>query len=383
MLSLIFLLIGLLAFFASLVPIGIILQLYFKNRNSPVLRNPYSVAVIVPCKGLGKNLEANLRSICSQEYPNYQVVFVLDSSEDPAYPVVEAVANSVRNAGIVYSEKIPEASGKIGALISGVKSAGSVEVYAFADSDILPHPQWLAHLVAGLSEEKVGATTGFRWFFPHNLSTALISAWNMASMVTLFHPLSNCAWGGSTAIKKSLFDSLHIESKWRTGFSDDLILTEAVKKAGYSIRFIPSCISESPVEIDLRKFLRWGTGQFTWVHWYNPSIWISSLFGFLILQIIILSGIVLPFIGYIIPGLLMVSPLVFEMIYGIIGFFALRSLMKYPKEKFGSAISYFFLMPVINFLFAYHMILSGLKTQIKWGGKYYTKKDALKKIRSR
>lgn len=76
----------------------------------------------------------------------------------------------------------------------------------------------------------------------------------------------------------------------------------------------------------------------------------------------------------------MVSPLAFEMIYGLIGFFVLRSLMRYPKEKFGSVIPYFLLMPIINFLFAYHMILSGVKKQIKWGGKSYSKKDALNRI---
>jgi hypothetical protein len=35
-------------------------------------------------------------------------------------------------------------------------------------------------------------------------------------------------------------------------------------------------------------------------------------------------------------------------------------------------------MPLINVLFAYHMIHSGVKRRIKWAGKYYTKRDALR-----
>jgi ceramide glucosyltransferase len=380
MLYVIFLIIGLLVFFVSWIPIGLFVLLYSKNKTEPQLRTPFSVAVIVPCKGLGTNLEKNLRALCEQDYPTYQVLFVLDSPQDPAYPLINTIVHSFPNTRIEYAEKIPEASGKIAALISGIKAAGSVDVYVFADSDIKPHTQWLTHLVAGLSDEKVGATTGFRWFFPINLKTALISTWNMAGMTSLYHPLSNFAWGGSTAIKKTVFDSLQIESKWRMGFSDDLILTAVVKKAGYRIQFVPSCVSESPVETEIRKFLDWGTGQFTWVRWYSPIIWILSFIGMGIFQFLILFGFILLFTGFTIPGLLLISPLILETIFGFIGFRVLRNLMRYPKEKFGSAAPYAFFMPIVNILFSYNMLLSSVKQKIKWGGKYYSKRDTLRRM---
>jgi len=375
-----FLLIGFLVFFTSLIPIGLFVWLYLKNKPESQVTDTPTVAVIVPCKGLGKNLEENLRALCDQNYPVFQVTFVVDSSEDHAYSLIHSIVQSSRNARVVFSEQHPETSGKIAALLSGIHHAGPVDVYVFADSDIRPHSKWLAHLVAGLSGETVGATTGFRWFFPYNLTTALISTWNMASMTSLYHPLSNCAWGGSTAIKKTLFDSLQIESKWKTGFSDDLILTRVVKNAGYIISFVPSCISESPVETNLKKFLGWATGQFTWVRWYSPVIWFLSLGGMAIFQFLILFGFVLLGAGYFLPGLLMISPLPLELVFGCTGFVVLRRLMRYPKEKFGSAFPYIFLMPLINILYTYNMILSGVKQKIKWGGKYYTKKEALKRL---
>jgi ceramide glucosyltransferase len=375
-----FLAIGLFCFFASLVPISLFVLLYMKNKTKPDLKRTYKVAVIIPCKGLGENLKENLTAICNQDYNDYQVIFVVDSADDPAYPVINTLVHDSRHVRVEFSEKIPEASGKIGALIAGIKAAGSVEVYVFADSDITPHSKWLAFLVAGLSEEKVGATSGFRWFFPHDRTTALISAWNMASMASLFHPLSNCAWGGSTAIKKELFDRLPIASKWRKGFSDDLILTEVVKKAGYIIQFVPSCVVESPAETNIKKFLNWGAQQFTWVRWYNPLLWLVSFWGMVVLQFIMALGVVLMFTGFLLPGLLMVSPLIFWMIYGLIGILILRSLMNYPHEKFGSVAPYFYMMPIINLLFAYNLLVSCVKKEIKWGGKYYSKKDALKRI---
>jgi len=382
MLYTIFLILGLLAVFGSILLISLFLYVFIKNKTEKQPRINLKVSIIVPCKGIEKNLEKNLKGICEQNYPDYQVIFVLDSKKDPAYPLVNKIAKSTNNAIIEISQKINESSGKISALISGIKKTGNVDVYVFADSDIRPHKKWLASLVAYLSEDNVGATTGFRWFFPSDLKSSLISTWNMASMASLFHPISNCAWGGSTAIKKTLFEKLKIESKWRTGFSDDMILTEAVKKAGYIIKLVPRCIVESPAETDIKKFLKWGTQQFTWVRWYNPFIWFFSFCGMLLLQVLIILGFILIITGFTIPGILMISTIFFEMIYGLTGFLVLRRLMCYPREKFGMITPYIFLMPIVWILFAYNLFLSGVKQEIEWGGKYYRKTDALKKCNS-
>jgi cellulose synthase/poly-beta-1,6-N-acetylglucosamine synthase-like glycosyltransferase len=235
----------------------------------------------------------------------------------------------------------------------------------------------LTHLVSNLKKDKVGATTGFRWFFPSNSKSYLTSSWNMASMISILHPRSSFAWGGSTAIKKTFFEKLKIESKWRKGFSDDLILTEAVRKAGYGIKFVPKCIVESPEETDIKRFLLWGTQQFIWVRWYYPLIYFFGFFAALLLQIFIFLGSILLIIGITIPGILMISTAFFEMIYGLTGILVLRRLMNYPKEKFGKILPYAILMPIVFILFTYNLLLSGVKQEIKWGGRYYRKKDAL------
>jgi len=379
MLYTIFFILGLLAVFGSITLVSLFLYAFIKNKTKKQPRTNQKVSIIVPCKGTGKDLEKNLRGICEQNYPDYQVIFVLDSEKDPVYPIINKIVKNTNNTSIEISQKINETSGKISALISGIKKTGDVDVYVFADSDIRPHRKWLTNLVAHLSENNVGATTGFRWFFPSDLKSSLISSWNMASMTSLFHPLSNYAWGGSTAIKKTLFEKLKIESKWKKGFSDDLILTEAVKKAGYKIKFVPQCIVESPAETDIKKFLKWGTQQFTWVRWYNPFIWFFGFCGMLLLQALIPLGFILIIIGFTIPGILMVSVIFFEMICGLTEILVLRRLMCYPKEKFGKITPYALLMPFVYMLFAYSLILSSIKQEIKWCGNYYRKKDALKK----
>jgi len=375
----IFFALGVFSIFGSVSFVSIFIYLFVKNRKEKQYLTNLKVSVIVPCKGIGNNLKENLEAICNQNYPDFKVIFVLDSEKDPAYPTIDKIVKHAKNASIEISEKFEEASGKISALIAGTRKAGDVDVYVFADSDIKPHKEWLALLVTYLSEKKVGATTGFRWFFPRDLKTSLISVWNMGSMASLFHPLSNYAWGGSTAIKKALFEKLQIESRWMKGFSDDLILTEAVKKAGYIIKFIPACVVESPPEDSINRFLKWGTQQFTWVRWYNPFIWSFAIFGVLYLHISIVLGAILIIAGVTIPGILLFVPIIFELIYGFVGILTLRKLMHYPKEKFGSLAPYAYCMPVAWVFYLYSIILAGFKKEIKWGGRVYTKKDALKK----
>ena len=67
----------------------------------------------------------------------------------------------------------------------------------------------------------------------------------MIGIVCLIYPSAQ-AWGGSTAIRKNVFEKLHIKEEWKTAISDDLVLTAAVKKAEYTIYFEPKCIMESP-----------------------------------------------------------------------------------------------------------------------------------------
>jgi cellulose synthase/poly-beta-1,6-N-acetylglucosamine synthase-like glycosyltransferase len=372
------LLFGFLAVLGLLILSTLFLYGYYKNHNKDPPDFHPNVCVIVPCKGKEQNLEQNLEALCTQHYSNYTVIFVVDSEHDAAYPSVSRIVQKFKNSRIEFSTKLEGCSGKISALLTGIKKAGDVAVYVFADSDVCPHKEWLSNLVAYLYDENIGAATGFRWYFPHSWTSSLISTWNMAPMSALFYPSLNYAWGGSTAIRTSLFKKLDIESKWRAGFSDDLMLTKAVKNAGYRIKFVPQCIVESPSEVHLLRFLHWGSQQLTWVKWYTPFFWLFYFAGIVFLQCLTIFGFLLVGMGVTIPGLLMVSALFFEMIYGLVGILVLKRLMGYPKEKFRFVWRYALLMPVVFFLFAYNALASSVKQQIVWGGRTYRKRDAVR-----
>ncbi len=332
-----------------------------------------AASVIVPCKGIEYGFTENIEGFFTQEYPTYELIFVVDSTEDPAYEVLQQHIKNTPSAHLVLTHPISGCSGKVAALLTGLAVLEKTEVLVFADSDIKPDPQWLQNIVTPLQDETIGATTGYRWYFPSNLKTLLISAWNMASIVFMFYPSSTFAWGGSMAIRKHVFDELAIQEKWKTAFSDDLVLTISVKKAGYKIYLQPKCIMESPPETSIRRFIRWGTRQYTWVRWYHPVYWIGSFLGFIGAQVIIALGFLLLLFGYYLPGLLLCSMILWEILYGWLGISILPKTMAYPKQCYPYKIGYALLSPLVFLLLAQNAFASAITTEIQWAGRTYRK----------
>jgi ceramide glucosyltransferase len=346
---------------------------YRRTKKRIFLSYSPLASVIVPCKGIEHGFHENIQGFLAQDYARYELIFVVDSDDDPAYRALHQLIQKKPNVHVVLTTPSPECSGKVAALLTGLQFATNAEVLVFADSDIKPDKNWLQNIITPLQDETIGATTGYRWYFPSNWKTLLISAWNMTSIVFMFYPSYTFAWGGSMAIRKKVFDDLDIKTKWKTAFSDDLVLTITVKKAGYKIYLQPKCIMESQPETSIKSFIRWGTRQYTWVRWYYPVFWLGSFFGFIGAQVIIALGLLLLLFGYYLPGVLLSSMLLFEILYGLLGITILPKTMVYQKERYPSKIGYAFLTPIVFLLLAQNALASALTQEIQWAGRTYRK----------
>jgi hypothetical protein len=60
------------------------LRLIRRRRNTP--RGSYAppAAVVIPCKGVDAGFDANIDAFLNQDYPDYQVVFVVATPAGPA-----------------------------------------------------------------------------------------------------------------------------------------------------------------------------------------------------------------------------------------------------------------------------------------------------------
>ncbi|MGA2580491.1 MAG: glycosyltransferase [Bryobacteraceae bacterium] len=235
--------------------------------------------VIVPVKGDDPGLRENLAALAAQDYPDYELIVVAHCAADIPAGVLPARVRVV----LSHAEE-PATGEKVLNLRTAVRFARRDSLlFAFADSDGRVSRTWLRALAAPLSrtapDTQVGASTGYRWFAPEppDFWSLVRSVWD-AVIAGTFGPGSNAfAWGGSMAILRETFYAIHVPDFWRDTVSDDYALSDAVRRAGLQIVFVPAAMAVSTGRAGGRAFLAWARRQLTITRVYRPRLWWTAL----------------------------------------------------------------------------------------------------------
>jgi ceramide glucosyltransferase len=266
----------------------------FAFKKSDAKRSGYRprTVLIVPCKGLDAAFETNIASLYHQNYDNYMLWFVVSDTDDPAY--IElcrlkeklSITSKAHDVRILAAGLAQSCSQKNHNLLYCFRHLpADVEVMAFADSDACLGDYWLTRLVHRLRKDKVGVTTGYRWFVPqkNNSATIALSVINAKIAQLLGKYRFNQAWGGSMAVRVELFRQLGMDQLWANSIGDDLMLSHAVRKAGKKIEFVPACIVASYEQINWPSFLSFARRQFLLTRIISPGTWwfglLSSIYS--------------------------------------------------------------------------------------------------------
>ena len=167
------------------------------------------------------------------------------------------------------------------------------EVLVFVDTDARPGSAWLRQLVAPLSNSDLGASSGYRWFIPvaGGLASRIRSVWNASVASALGGDRSkNFCWGGSTAIRRSVFDELQVREQWRGSVSDDFTVTRVLQAAKLPIHFTPNCLIPSVGDCDFRELLEFTTRQIKITRVYAQHLYRQILLGGFLFAITFFGG---------------------------------------------------------------------------------------------
>ncbi len=256
-----------------------------KSRKKRIGYAPETV-LIVPCRGIDKHFEQNIRAYLTQDYGNYRVWFVVDAQSDPAYDKLHQLKTHYQSESQAKQIDIKVAGPAAGCsqkihnlLFCCQQITHPIQMIAFADSDAYTRRDWLGHLIFPLRREKIGLATGYRWFIPEqlNLASIALSALNAKVAQLLGNNRFNHAWGGSMAMRYDLFKALDIESLWKNVLSDDLSLTHAIKKTSRKIEFVPACLVASFESMTWRSLFEFVRRQFIITRIYTPAFWLFGL----------------------------------------------------------------------------------------------------------
>lgn len=248
------------------------------SRHQPTGR----VALFAPCKGKDIELEANLRALFEQDYDNYEVIFIVESTDDPAYPTIRRAmaAHAWVPSRVVVAGKADESGQKVHNLLVATEHVSRrVKYMAFVDSDARPRPEWLRMMVARLDEPGWGAVTGYRWFTPKKASVAnaLVYSMNCDILSLLTRSSHYLIWGGSWAIRREVFDAVHMRDEWRGKISDDLVASRVMQRHRLAVRFEPACVVASPLEESFGQAMSFIRRQYLIARLYTFNWWLFSL----------------------------------------------------------------------------------------------------------
>lgn len=223
------------------------------------------VGVLMTLRGADPFLEKCLRQLFIIDYPRHEIRIIVDSDVDPAFSLVNDICEDLDSPHVtveVLTEHGENCSLRMSSLNQGVDGfSDDVEIISWLDADATPYPGWLRELVAPFSDPDVGATCGYRWFVPPDRRPGSLvrSLWNAASIPQMH--FFQIGWGGSYAIRRSVFNELSIGDKWQTVLFEDTFTTNEVLKGGYQFRFVPGVTMDNHESTDLKGCLRFLSRQ--------------------------------------------------------------------------------------------------------------------------
>ena len=344
------------------------------------------VSVIAPSRGLEHGLSDNFRALLTQDYPAYEILFVFDRADDPAVNVLVELSTPRVTTRRIFSGPATDSGQKVHNLRSAVNEIDPrSQVLVFVDTDARPGQRWLRQLVAPLADPSIAASTGYRWFVPQKggLPSRLRSVWNASVASALGeNRQKNFCWGGSTAIKRNLFEKLNVSERWRGTISDDFTLTNVIKEAKLPIHFTPNCLVASVGDCNLHELFEFTTRQIQITRVYASHLWLPLLLGSALFVIVFFGGIVLLIVrialGLSFVVLLLVLCFLFAL-GSIKAFIRWRvihiPLIRYRKELTRDLLAHVLLWPVSSVLYLYNAIVAGFSRRINWRGITYELKS--------
>jgi cellulose synthase/poly-beta-1,6-N-acetylglucosamine synthase-like glycosyltransferase len=329
----------------------------FRNPNSP------HVSVFCPCRGIDLGFDENIQSILAQDYSNFEVLFIVESIDDPAWTALQRLGIS----NVLAAGQANDCGQKVHNLLYAINHADPrTDMYVFCDSDARYPRHWLADLTKPLADPWTGVTTGYRWYVAESGSapTLLRSAWNASVVGLLGDHDRNFAWGGSTAMRRETFDRLHIREAWDGALSDDYAITRAARMAGVHIRFVPSCLVPSYGECGWRELLEFTTRQIKITRVYHPGLWRAGLFA----QTLFSTAFIALTIAA--PASASAGALLF-VIYALAAgksWIRLNGVLAILPRAALSKYTWFYILssPVVALLFVYNMLRSAFSKEIMW-----------------
>jgi ceramide glucosyltransferase len=239
-------LLGLILGLAAISYLLLALWRVWRYRVAPAGRAPAAlppVTVLKPICGGEPGLYRCLKSFCTQDYPQLQLVFGVREADDPAIAVVERLIDEFPELDIalVVDRRQHGTNLKISNLIN-MYPAAKHDVIVVSDSDTLVSRDCLIRVVAPFADPATGAVTCLYKAAPlGNLASRLgalfINDWFLSSAIVDagMREVAYC-FGPVTAVRRAALEAAGGFGRLAFHLADDFLLGRRIAAAGYRVR---------------------------------------------------------------------------------------------------------------------------------------------------
>jgi len=226
------------------------------------------VSILKPMRGLDPEAYENLASFCTQDYPNYEIVFCIDPDDHAVISVLEKIQRNFpdRRIRVLYGSGRAGTNDKVNKLARLVDQAEH-EIVVISDSDVRVRPDYLRQVVLPLRDPKFGAVTCFYLLTEVSTFTDYLQT---TGMVSDFYPGLVVSWQ-LDGVKFALGTTIATTRTRLNGFggypalenrpADDLLVGRLIAEQGCEVVLLPYVIETVPdydsVRALLYKRLRW------------------------------------------------------------------------------------------------------------------------------
>jgi ceramide glucosyltransferase len=147
---------------------------FFSTPQSTKSSSEDPVSVLVPICGLDEGALENWTSLCTQDYPSYEVLFGVVDETDPAVPVLHQLKATYPDRIQVFVGLPPRGINFKDSTLSYLLEHTKYETLIFADSDIRAAPDYIRIVTAPLGHVDV-VTCGYIAHNPQFFTSAIAS----------------------------------------------------------------------------------------------------------------------------------------------------------------------------------------------------------------
>ncbi len=218
--------------------------------------------------GLEKDLEHNLRSACTLDYPDYQVVFSVQRLDDPALPLLRKLEREFggQRVTVAVTDNEPVINGKVQNLVGALKVARH-DILLISDSDVSLEPGYLKTIIEPFDDPQVGsvctlyrARSAQRWFEKLELLS-----YNSDFVINVIFAkvtgASDFCLGCSVAMRREALMAAGGLEPLGEYLVEDFELGRRIARAGYTTELVPYFVDTT---IDLQRPSQWWDHQVYW-----------------------------------------------------------------------------------------------------------------------